>query len=229
MYWKILDTERIALLKEIVSNVDIGEFYMAGGTALSLQLGLRKSFDFDFFVPHSFNTDTLYKQLENICPDEIKARNVDGRGTCDVVMKGVQVSFFEYPYNTLYAYKYVPDIPELALANICDIATMKAVAIGGRGAKKDFFDFYEILNKTDYTIHDLISDLYKKYGKNRDFSYIGMGLNYFEEAEQEVLPEVFVEYDWREIKKAFSDIQKDFFYETTLYEKKRNRNSSLER
>lgn len=39
---------------------------MAGGTALSLQLGLRKSVDFDFFVPHKFNTDTLYAQLKEL-------------------------------------------------------------------------------------------------------------------------------------------------------------------
>ena len=63
MFWETLDDHRIELLKKIVNRVDIGEYYMAGGTALSLQLGLRKSVDFDFFVPHNFNTDTLYAQV----------------------------------------------------------------------------------------------------------------------------------------------------------------------
>ena len=37
-----------------------------------------------------------------------------------------------------------------------------------------------------------------------------MGLSYFEDAEQEILPKTFVEYDWEEIKKFFINYQKDF-------------------
>ncbi len=102
MYWEILDTKRVSLLKKIVCGVDIGEYYMAEGTALSLQLRLRKSVDFDFFVPHKFNPHSLYAQLKDICPGDMTAINVDNRGTCDVTMWGVQVSFFEFPYSTLY-------------------------------------------------------------------------------------------------------------------------------
>ena len=46
MFLETLDDHRIELLKKIVNKVDIGEYYMAGGTALSLQLELRKSVDF---------------------------------------------------------------------------------------------------------------------------------------------------------------------------------------
>ena len=37
-----------------------------------------------------------------------------------------------------------------------------------------------------------------------------MWLSYFEDAEQEILPKTFVEYDWEEIKKFFINYQKDF-------------------
>ena len=37
MFWETLDDPRIELLKKIVNKVDIGEYYMAGGTALSLE------------------------------------------------------------------------------------------------------------------------------------------------------------------------------------------------
>ena len=77
--------------------------------------------------------------------------------------------------------------------------------------KKDFFDLYEILHTIDYNVSDLVSDLHEKYGTQRDFSYIGMGLNYFEEAEQERLPETFVKYNWSEIKKVFLKYSKNFF------------------
>lgn len=228
MHWEILDPSRIDLLKSIAENVNIGEYYMAGGTALSLQLGLRKSFDFDFFVPHRFNTDALYSQLKEICPDEIKNINIDGRGTCDVSMRNVQVSFFEYPYPTLYRYVESKDAPGLAMASIPDIATMKAIAIGGRGAKKDFFDLYEILTRTDYTVPKLVNDLYAKYGENRDISYIAMALNYFEEAKHEVLPETFVKYDWNKIQSTFANIQTQFLKEIEKHEQEYNREDDFD-
>ncbi len=218
MHWSILDNKRISLLEEIVECVDIGEYYMAGGTALSLQLGLRKSVDFDFFVPHKFNPHSLYVQLKMICPDDIFAINVDNKGTCDVTMCGVQVSFFEYPYVSLYEYIRDQSMPELAMANIKDIAVMKALAIGSRGAIKDFFDLYQIYQRTEYNTHMLVRDLYLKYGEHSNLSYVGMGLNYFEEAEQEKLPETYVKYDWKEIKKFFSNLQQEFFYEVRLHE-----------
>ena len=36
---------------------------MAGGNGLNIQMGLRKSVDFDFFVPHTFDTSFLYEKL----------------------------------------------------------------------------------------------------------------------------------------------------------------------
>lgn len=103
-----------------------------------------------------------------------------------MVLEGVQVSFFEYPYDILCEYVRDKEVPELKMASIRDIAAMKALAIGGRGSKKDF-------------------------------SYIGMGMDYFEEAEQEKLPEVLVRYDWEEIKKFFSAGQQEFFREMYVH------------
>ena len=104
-------------------------------------------------------------------------------------------------------------MPKLAMASINDIAAMKALAIGSRGAIKDFFDLYQIYQQSDYSTQTLVHDLYLKYGEHADLSYVGMGLNYFEDAEQEKLPETYVTYNWKEIKKFFADIQQEFFHE----------------
>ena len=55
MYWNIFDRGRYELLKRISEIVSLDDYYMVGGTALSLQLGLRESYDFDFCVKNEFN------------------------------------------------------------------------------------------------------------------------------------------------------------------------------
>ena len=58
----ILDNNRkvlLPLLKEFKN-----EFYLAGGTALALQLGHRISIDFDFFALDDSNLNSLQKKLK---------------------------------------------------------------------------------------------------------------------------------------------------------------------
>lgn len=207
MYWNIIDTDRYKLLKNITEVVTIPEFYMIEGTALSLQMGLRESFDFDFCIPKQFNNEILLEELGKI--GEVKV-NQNQSGTCDVILNGVQVSFFYYPNKMINKLVTVPEMPKLKMASILDIAIMKIVAIGGRGAKKDFFDLYNIINRCKITIKELAEGVIEKCGNKTNYVNIIMGLSYFEDAEQEILPKTFVEYDWEEIKKFFINYQKDF-------------------
>ena len=207
MYWNIIDTDRYKLLKNTTEVVTIPEFYMIGGTALSLQMGLRESFDFDFCIPKQFNNEILLEELGKI--GEVKV-NQNQNGTCDVILNGVQVSFFYYPNKMINKLVTVPEMPKLKMASILDIAIMKIVAIGGRGAKKDFFDLYNIINRCKITIKELAEGLIEKCGNKTNYVNIIMGLSYFEDAEQEILPKTFVEFDWEEIKKFFINYQKDF-------------------
>ena len=49
--WNILDKKRQEVLKKLsfLKEKEYG-FYLAGGTAVALQLGHRDSIDFDFFI-----------------------------------------------------------------------------------------------------------------------------------------------------------------------------------
>lgn len=207
MYYNIFDNKRYELLKTIVERISIKDYYMIGGTALSLQLGLRESLDFDFCVPHEFNNEMLIDELNTLGELEVIQNQ---KGTCDVILDGVQVSFFYYPNKIVDNLVHTNDITNLRLASILDIAIMKIVAIGGRGAKKDFFDLYNILKRCNYTVEQLAKGLRQKCGNNVNYMNLIMGLSYFEDAESEVLPKTFVEYDWDEIKNFFIKFQNEF-------------------
>ena len=152
MYWNIIDKQRYKLLKRLTEKISIPEYYMIGGTALSLQLGLRESFDFDFCVPNEFNNEQLLQELKEIGNIEVKQNQ---KGTCDVILNGVQISFFYYPNIVIKEFVITDEIPKLKMASVLDIAVMKVVAIGGRGAKKDFFDLYNIIHKQNIEIDEL--------------------------------------------------------------------------
>ena len=205
MYWNIFDKNRYELLKKITEVVSIDDYYMIGGTALSLQLGLRESYDFDFCVKNEFNNEILLNELKSIGNVEVIQNQ---KGTCDVLLNGVQVSFFYYPNKVLKDFTKAEEMPNLKMASVLDIAVMKVVAIGGRGAKKDFFDLYNIIEKCNITVKELVNGLKQKCGNNINYVNIIMGLSYFEDAEDEILPNAFVDYNWENIKEFFIEFQK---------------------
>ena len=205
MYWNIFDKNRYELLKKISEVVSIDDYYMIGGTALSLQLGLRESYDFDFCVKNEFNNEILLNELKSIGNVEVIQNQ---KGTCDVILNGVQVSFFYYPNKVLKDFTKAEEMPNLKMASVLDIAVMKVVAIGGRGAKKDFFDLYNIIEKCNITVKELVNGLKQKCGNNINYVNIIMGLSYFEDAEDEILPNAFVDYNWENIKEFFIEFQK---------------------
>ena len=205
MYWNIFDKSRYELLKKISEVISIDDYYMIGGTALSLQLGLRESYDFDFCVKGEFNNEVLLEELKSVGNVEVIQNQ---KGTCDVLLNGVQVSFFYYPNKVLKDFVKPEEMPKLKIASVLDIAIMKVVAIGGRGAKKDFFDLYKIIKKCNITVDELVNGLVQKCGNNVNYLNIIMGLSYFEDAEDEILPDTFVPYNWENIKKFFIEFQR---------------------
>lgn len=207
LHWEILDEKRYELLLKIVNVLDYVDYYMAGGTALAIQTGHRISYDFNFFVREEFNNSLLLESLNLIGNVKVIQNH---KGTLDLIINDIQVSFFYFPNHLIDNYVLCDRIPCLKLASIMDITAMKMIAIGGRGAKKDFFDLYYICNQYQLHLQDLIQAIVLKYGSQHNFSHIIMGLTYFEDAENEILPQVFVHYNWEEIKDFFISIQSHY-------------------
>ncbi|MFH1991648.1 MAG: nucleotidyl transferase AbiEii/AbiGii toxin family protein [Pseudomonadota bacterium] len=61
MFEEILSPAAIDIIQSTAQHIDA--FYLAGGTALALQLGHRKSDDFDFFSNRMFNTDSILARI----------------------------------------------------------------------------------------------------------------------------------------------------------------------
>lgn len=144
MYWSILDEERRRILPALEVARSNG-FYLAGGTALALQIGHRDSVDFDFFKADVFDTTLLFERLTEAFPDMALVKVQDERNTLSLVAsESIKLSFMRYPYPLL---RPLVSAAHLDVADIVDIACMKLSAITGRGTMKDYVDLYFILQR----------------------------------------------------------------------------------
>lgn len=203
MHLEVLDPDRISLLKKITDAMDF-QYYMAGGTGLALQIGTRQSVDFDFFVPEHFSSQMVIDKMHDISTHVGILQNTDD--TCDLSVNDIQVSFFYYPKQMISPFVNGEEFPKLNIASVLDIGAMKLAAIGGRGAKKDFFDLYCVMKYESVLPQDLIDTARKKF-PDTGLNHIIMSLTYFDDAENEVLPHTFIDASWTTIKKFFINVQ----------------------
>jgi len=192
MFEKAIDSKTRQVLRKIREAQVLENFYLAGGTALSLILGHRKSIDLDFFSSSFPKFEILMAKLKTLNP---KVINQD-KGTLDLYIDDVKVSFLEYKYPLVGDFL---EFDQVKVASLEDIACMKLSAISSRGSKKDFIDLYFILQK--FSLGELLALFEKKFkGVNYQMSHILKSLVYFEEAEKQPDPEFLVDVDWNEVK-----------------------------
>jgi len=180
--------------------------YMAGGTALALQIGHRLSRDFDFFTPKEFKEDIFVQRIKKSIPDFILEKME--WGTILGHVNKTRFSLFYYNYPLLFEMR---EFLGIRIADIKDIASMKIAAIADRGTKRDFVDLFFIIKIKQILPLKEILDLYDKKFKTlkQNRMHILKSLNYFDDADQEEMPEMFEDVSWREIKKFFdSEVKK---------------------
>lgn len=201
---------RQRLLFEALSKLDwISKFYLAGGTALALQIAHRRSIDFDFFSEQEFDIRVIKKKLASMGDYRLSSESeqiLDGR------LNAVRISFFNLPYPLIR-----PEIKfnRLRIISKEDIAAMKLAAISMRGSRKDFIDLYFLLK--EYPLSEIIKSYEKKYGKNEENVYCALkGLVYFVDAEKRPMPGMLESVSWREIKKNITLAHKDYLTKLKL-------------
>lgn len=139
-------SESMALIGKRVHDELDSAYYLAGGTALSLLLGHRKSIDLDYFINSSIDTEQLtLKLLEMFGPEKVKVVFQE-KDTLWVTIDGVKVSFIAR-LNPLL--EPITDQEGFRLAQPKDITVMKLSAICSREEYKDYFDLACLASVTD--------------------------------------------------------------------------------
>ena len=205
LYYRTISIETLELLKKI-RNIEIfADLRLVGGTSLALQLGHRSSIDLDFFGSIKCDKLDILNELKRLGRVQLisETENIN-----IYTINNIKVDIINYDYPWLYG-RISED--NLSLADIRDIAAMKLAAISGRGTKKDFIDIYFLLKK--YTLAQLLSFYEKKYDDGSEFLVL-KSLSYFNDAEEDVSPKMFIPVVWNDIKNSIMAYVDEFVNNT---------------
>jgi len=169
--------------------------FLAGGTALALQIGHRISQDFDFFTPTSFKSEDLMTKLNKIGNFVLTEKQF--KDTLLGLFNGVKFSIFLYPYPLI---DKPIDYLGIKLTSLKDIAAMKLAAIMDRGTKRDFIDLY-FLTKNNISLDEMFVFYDEKFKALESNLYsLLKSLTYFDDAEKSDMPEMLKKVSWKEVK-----------------------------
>ncbi len=167
--------------KEIFESLkNFSDFYLAGGTALALQMGHRISDDFDFFrtkeLDKSFITK-IYRIFKNYKIKFLLRHSEQ----IDLTVDSVKFNFVRYPYPLIFKLKKIKGV---RVASIKEIALMKAFTLGRRATLKDYIDLYVILENKLMNLNDILNGCEKKYRREFNSRLFLEELTYLEDVRE---------------------------------------------
>lgn len=150
IYLDLLDENR----KKIFSTLSIFKplGYLAGGTALALQINHRISEDFDIFVNKAIDNNLRLK-IKKTFGEVSFYVNTDDQISFET-NNHVKITFLWYYFKPL---KQFIDTDSLSLVSVDDIAADKAITIGRRAVWRDYVDIFFLLKEKILTLDSIIS------------------------------------------------------------------------
>ncbi|WP_315816644.1 nucleotidyl transferase AbiEii/AbiGii toxin family protein [Paraflavitalea speifideaquila] len=185
-----------------MTEATFNTFRLVGGTALSLQLGHRKSIDIDLFSDVEYGTldfDKLDHLLRDLFPYvETTSEGPVALGRSYMVGQSEEKII---KLDLFYADPYMEpaiDTEGIRMASLAEITAMKIDVVDRGGRKKDFWDLHELLDH--YTIMQMI-DLHKlRYPYSHDKQNILKQFTDFSTADDEFDPICLRGKHWELIK-----------------------------
>jgi len=191
-------------MKTLALQHEMQGMRLVGGTSLALQYGHRQSVDLDFFGKMNVSQDEIFDMLSRLNYDYKVLSQT--KLILQLVVNKIKVDIIDYSY----AWIDEPVVDNgIVLASPKDIAALKINAIEGRGSKKDFIDVYLLLQH--FSLDEILGFYAAKY-PNHSMLMALKSLIYFEDAEPQIMPKMFIKTTWDEMKiaivKAVNDYQK---------------------
>jgi predicted nucleotidyltransferase component of viral defense system len=141
-----------AIIEKVAAMESVTPYILAGGTALAIQIGHRKSEDLDFMMwrkTKSEKPEINWPAIERELQDrigEIGSFNMLGFDQVEFAAAGVKFSFY-VSNNYCPVSEPVPYMGNIRLADVYSIMAMKLEVMLRRMKMRDYYDIYAILRE----------------------------------------------------------------------------------
>ena len=163
------------ILTDLQKDITFEKYFLVGGTALSLQLGHRISYDIDLFTRKNIYKEQIYDFLNKNYNGKYQIHNIQNL-ILQISINEIKIDFVKYDYDFIEDIKKEDGIKYLGKK---DISAMKLMAVANRGDQaKDFIDIYYLLK--EISLNDMF-EYYKVKYKQNDISPIKKSLIYFDD------------------------------------------------
>ncbi len=191
---EVLTTQQQAVLRASAQVSQKWEAYLAGGAGLALQLGHRRSLDFDWFTRKTLPPAEVLRDIRSLgLPVDVRQND---EGTFLGQVGGIDCSVFRYRYALVGR---PVEYEGCHLASLRDIAAMKMTAIVQRATKRDYVDLYAIFKNGSVDLGDAVSTMKRKF-PGVDPSLAQRALGYFKDVDKQPMPEMVVKMSWNDVK-----------------------------
>lgn len=197
-----LAEEQRRALDRLSRRAELRGFYLAGGCAIAIHLGHRRSLDLDFF---SAEPGADLAAVERAAAEVFSRCEVVARSdvTVQLLCDGARLDFVRYPYPPLEP--PVSSEHGVGVAGLLDLGVMKLAAIARRGLRRDFWDLHEIVERGHQPLRQLGVAYRSRFGvREADLYHVLKALTYFDDAERDpALPAGLTAAGWDGIKAFF--------------------------
>ena len=163
MFTKALLPDTVRAIKLVSKIPTVQKAYLAGGSALALQIGHRISVDLDFFTQEEFDQNNLSLELSNM--PEFSEEGKSWRTVWGKVGE-TKFSIFYYKYPLL---QQTLSFEGIQISSKADIAAMKIHALEDRGTKRDFIDAFFLAK--EFSLEQMLEFYDQKYACLKDHLY----------------------------------------------------------
>ncbi len=174
----------LALVRKLGKEAVFKDYFLVGGTALSLQIGHRKSDDIDLFTQKELQIPEIAKYLKQNYGGKYQLINSQ-KMIYQVMIEGIKVDFVHHPFELVEAVYHEGDVVYLGKK---DIAAMKLHAIETDGSRaKDFVDIFFLLK--EIPLEKMFNYYRKKFSTDNIFN-AKRSLGFFDDVPEESWKEV---------------------------------------
>jgi len=195
LYKEAVNASTLGLLKSLQQKEYLKGFCLAGGTALALYNGHRRSDVIDLFSDFSFDSSQM---LENLRQDFDFALLFSAPNTLKGAIGNIKVDIIAHRYHLINDPVLEDNINILSEP---DIIAMKLNAISTSGQRvKDFIDIYYLLER--YDLPSMLGYYQTKYCQKNDLLLL-KSLIYFDDVEESDWPVMVRDPDlkWKDVKR----------------------------